>query len=160
EPLFFPGLSTDARLVERFPKAGKYCVRVEGFSGDGSADSVYQLRIVRGATAAPSLHAELPAGWDERQFTRDLTQDRLLVLARRGGLTLDGKSIEIVRGAPLAAHASAPREVPVMTVPGIVEGRIEQPGEAHLIRFKIDKRQDVAIEVETPEATLPRFNPV
>ena len=47
-----------------------------------------------------------------------------------------------------------------MTVPGVVEGRIARPGEAHSIRVKIDKAQDIAFEVETPEATLPRFNPV
>ncbi len=37
EPLSFPGLSTDARLVERFPHAGNYCLRVRGFSGEGGA---------------------------------------------------------------------------------------------------------------------------
>jgi hypothetical protein len=33
EPLYFPGLSTDARLVHRFERSGQYCVRVQGFSG-------------------------------------------------------------------------------------------------------------------------------
>ena len=47
-----------------------------------------------------------------------------------------------------------------MTVPGIVEGRLDQPGQAQVIHFKIEKPADLAIEVETPEATLPRFNPV
>src|SRR5262249_48760810 len=28
------------------------------------------------------------------------------------------------------------------------------------IRLKIDKPQDIALEIETPEATMPRFNPV
>src|SRR6266576_3945788 len=53
EPLSFPGLSTNARLVERFAKSGRYCVQVQGFSGQGSPDFVYQLRIVRGVTEAP-----------------------------------------------------------------------------------------------------------
>jgi len=48
----------------------------------------------------------------------------------------------------------------VMTPPGVIEGRIEKPGEAHVIQVKVDKAQDLAIEIETPEATMPRFNPV
>ena len=47
-----------------------------------------------------------------------------------------------------------------MTLPGVVEGCIGQPGEADVIRVKIEKAQDIAFEIETPEATLPRFNPV
>ena len=155
EPLSFPGLSTNARLVERFPKSGKYCVQVQGFSGQGSPDFVYQLRIVRGVTQAPSLHPEIAAAWEERQFTRSLSNDRLDELARRGGTRSIDKAVEIFHAAPEGAQ-----QIPVMTAPGMVEGRIEKPGEAHLIRLKVDKRQDLAIEVETPEATLPRFNPV
>ncbi|HTF64591.1 MAG TPA: hypothetical protein VK638_18065, partial [Edaphobacter sp.] len=50
--------------------------------------------------------------------------------------------------------------VPVMTPPGVVEGRIETPGEAHVIQLRLDKAQDLAIEIETPQATMPRFNPI
>jgi hypothetical protein len=155
EPLSFPGLSTNARLVERFPKSGKYCVQVQGFSGQGSPDFVYQLRIVRGVTEAPSLHPEITAAWEERQFTRVLSNDRLDELARRGGTPTSHTAVETFRAVPESA-----KEIPVMTAPGMVEGRIEKAGEAHLIHLKIDKRQDLAIEVETPGATLPRFNPV
>jgi hypothetical protein len=41
-----------------------------------------------------------------------------------------------------------------------VEGRITQPARADVIRFKLDAPQAIAMEIETPEATLPRFNPV
>src|SRR5262249_3570236 len=40
------------------------------------------------------------------------------------------------------------------------EGCIAQPGQADVIRVKIDRAQDIAFEVETPQATLPRFDPV
>ena len=63
--------------------------------------------------------------------------------------------METFRAVPEGA-----KEIPVMKAPGIVEGRIDQPGQAHLIHLKIDKPQEIAIEVQTPEATLPRFNPV
>src|SRR5437016_3923650 len=94
EPLYFPGLSTNARLVERFAKSGRYCVQVQGFSGQGSPDAVYQLRIVRGVTEAPSLHPDISAAWEERQFTRSLSKDRLDELARRGGTAPVAKAIE------------------------------------------------------------------
>ncbi len=160
EPLYFPGLSTDARLVQRFERAGKYCVRVAGFSGQGGPDCVYQLRIVRGQTAVPSLHPPLKADWTERAFTRHLANHHMEELARRSA------------GSPAGKTASEPASIPVMTaagknaglaavrIPVMIEGRIDDPGIAHLIRLNIEKPQALAIEVETPEATLPRFNPV
>lgn len=35
-----------------------------------------------------------------------------------------------------------------------------KPAEVHRVRLTVDKPQDLAIEVETPAATMPRFNPV
>ncbi len=155
EPLSFPGLSTDARLTHRFARAGKYCLRVQGFGGEGGPDAVYQLRIVPGVEPAPVLHPEGTPGWEERQFTRVLARDRLTELAHRGG---ESKQVS----APEVFHAAkeGTTEIPTMSPPGIVEGKIEHAGEAHAIRVRVDKPQDLAIEVETPQATLPRFNPV
>ncbi len=154
EPLYFPGLSTAARLVHRFERGGQYCVKVQGFSGQGGPDSVYRLRIAPEITPPPSLRPDSPANWEERQFTRVLSEDRLQELRKRGGLPLEGAAIEVYR----AARENAPP--PVMTAPGMVEGRIEQPAETHHIRLKVDRPQDLAIEIETPQATMPRFNPV
>ena len=63
--------------------------------------------------------------------------------------------MEIFRAVPEGA-----KEIPVMRAPGIVEGRIDRPGEAQVIHLKIDKPADIAIEVETPKATLPTSIPV
>ncbi len=155
EPLSFPGLSTDARLVERFPHAGKYRVQVKGFSGQGGADFVYELRIFPGVTPAPDLHPKLADSWEERQFTRQLKPDRLEELARRGGVPADSKAVETYHAVPQGSE-----QIPVMSAPGVIDGHIAQAGERHVIRLKIDKPQNLAIEVETPQATLPRFNPV
>src|SRR5207245_3934070 len=48
----------------------------------------------------------------------------------------------------------------VLSTPGRTAGRRDGPGVAPRIRLNIDRPHDLAIEVETPEATLPRFNPV
>jgi hypothetical protein len=155
DPLPFPGLSEDARLVYRFTHPGKYCVRVNSFDGKGGPDYAYMLRISRGVTVPPSLHPENPTGWDERQFTRAITGDWLEELARRGGSDEKPARPETYRAVP---EGSA--QIPVVTMPALVEGRITKPGEAHVILVKVEKAEDLAIEVETPQATLPRFNPV
>ncbi len=154
EPLHFPGLSHDARLVHRFERAGKYAVQVRAFGGQGGADYTYQLRIERGTGPMPSLHPTA-TGWEERQFTRNTAGDWLAQLAARGG-----RSGDAVRPETFRATADESAEPPVMTAPGVVEGRITKPAETHRIRLRIDSPKDLAIEVQTPEATMPRFNPV
>jgi hypothetical protein len=141
--------------VERFDHAGKYCLKVQGFSGQGGPDSVYRLRITPGVAPPPVLHPDLPSAWEERQFVRGLGRDRLRELAQRGGAAP-------AAGSPEVFHAASENaaEIPLMSAPGIVEGRIARPAEAHSIRLRVDKPQDLAIEIETPQATLPRFNPV
>jgi hypothetical protein len=155
EPLYFPGLSTDSQLVWRFARGGEYCIQVKGFAGQGGPDDVYQLRISPGVARAPTLHPKFESHWEERQFTRALTKDRLEQLAKRGGLDAQLSSPEIFRGTPEGSSQS-----PIVTLPAIIEGRLTRPGEAHLVRLKIDKPEDLAIELETPEATRPRFNPI
>ena len=154
EPLSFPGLSTDAHLVQHFAHGGKYRVSIKGFEGQGGPDCVYQLRIAPGVIPTPPLHPKVHESWEERQFTRAVAA-RVQELASRTGIDADNGSVEVYRAVPQGS-----KEIPVMSVPGIVEGRLDRPGEAHVIHLKVDKPQDLAIEVETPEATLPRFNPV
>lgn len=154
DPLSFPGLSTDARLTHRFDKAGRYCVKVAAFQGQGGPDYAYQLRVARGEAPAPSLHPAKPLDWPERRFTRRLGPDWLAKLAARG-IENSVAPIEtykaVVEGSP---------DVPVMNGAGMVEGRLARADEAHEIRLRIGEPRDFAIEIETPEATMPRFNPV
>jgi hypothetical protein len=105
--------------------------------------------------APPALHPKPSGLWEERQFTRNLASNRLEELAKRGGEPPAAKAMEIYHAAP---EGSA--QIPVMSAPGVVEGHIARSGEAHVIRLKVEKAQSLAIEVDTPEATLPRFNPV
>lgn len=155
EPLFFPGLSKDPRLVHRFDRAGKYLVQIASSSGQGGPDYVYRLRILPGVAPAPALHPKLSESWEEREFTRGMGSGWMAQLAGRGAADNSPKTAESFRAVKEGA-----KDVPVMTLPGIVEGRIAEPGEAHVIQLKIDKAQDLAIEIETPEATMPVFNPV
>lgn len=155
EPLFFPGLSTDARLVHRFEKAGDYLIQIGSFSGQGGPDYSYELKVTPGETPAPILHPNLTESWEERQFTRRISPDWTTKVAARGAEDPSPKSAETFRAVPEGAA-----EVPAFVPPGLVDGNIAHAGEAHVIHMNLEKAQDLAIEIETPEATLPRFNPV
>jgi hypothetical protein len=92
--------------------------------------------------------------WPERWFTRRIGAEWLAALAERG----NEKPLK-----PIEAYRAVVEEsvnVPVIDETGLIEGRIGQADQAHEIRLKIAAPRDLVIEVETPEATLPRFNPV
>src|SRR6188768_4049454 len=76
EPLNFPGLSRDAVLSYTLPHAGRFCIRVEGFAGQGGPDAVYELRLTGGpAPSKPDLRPVLRAAWEERELTRSMGDD-------------------------------------------------------------------------------------
>jgi hypothetical protein len=50
--------------------------------------------------------------------------------------------------------------VPEATLPFLVEGTIDQPGDLdRLVSFRVQPGRKLSFELETPEATLPDFNP-
>lgn len=158
EPLHFPGLSSDARLTYSFAKPGRYCVKVQAFSGQGGPDFAYTLRILDGVIPPSDLHPKHKENWDERLFTRSMPGDWIASLMRRGGKNPaddDAHAPETYR-----AVISGVKEIPVMKVPGVLEGRLTRPAEVHTIKLLIERPQELAFEIETPEGTLPRFNPV
>lgn len=148
EPLWVLGRRTDAHLTHTFARAGRYFLRLEAFSGQGGADYTYVLRTRAGAVPPPS---QTPAvkGWEERGFTRRLAPERLQQLAERGGEGAKKQPV-IETYAPGAT----------LRLPAAVEGVLAQPGETQRARFQVDKSMDLAIELETPDAAPPEFNPV
>jgi hypothetical protein len=149
EPVWVFGRSTDAHLTHRFARSGKYLLRVEAFAGQGGPDYSYELKIVPGNLAQDL--ATIPAVWAERVWTRRLDSDRLNQLAARGGKSEKQKSIETYRSGPEAA---------VFKIPGTLEGSLAEPGETHRAQFHLDRPADIAIEIETPSASPPFFNPI
>jgi hypothetical protein len=149
EPLWVIGLITDAYLVHKFERAGRYYLRLAAFSGQGGPDYGYQLKILSGEF--PRDEARESKAWEERGFSRRLSASRLNELAERGGSKQDRSPIETYR-------ASA--ELVTFKLPGTVEGSLAQPGESQRARFHIEGSQDIAIEVETPDSAPPVFNPI
>jgi hypothetical protein len=155
EPLYYPDFSTDAKLAHRFERGGPYLVRVQAFAGQGSLNYVYQLRVSEGRGDPPSLRPLPKPGWLEHTFTRHFAANWLTVLRGRGAPAGAPEPLETFH----AAKEQAP-SLPVMKVPGIVEGVISAPGETQRIAFNVKGAQDLVLEVETPDATTPLFNPV
>jgi len=155
EPLHFPGLASNPRLTYVFAKGGKYCLRVNAFTGQGGPDFVYELRITPAETPAPTLHPKRKETWEERQFTRVVSAEWMRDIAKRSGAKVDPKVPEIY-----TAVSADSREIPIMSAPGIIQGTIRKPAEVDRIKLRVDKPQDLAFEIETPSATMPRFNPI
>ena len=126
--------------------------------------------------------------WQERSFTRKLQPDRLKVLWSRtvkvpeqeAGHGNGGSSSNPLGGpATEGEHEDADLSggaalIPILveqepndgldqalevSVPVIIEGTIERPGDVDTFRFKVESRQPLAFEIETPQATPPRFYP-
>lgn len=150
EPVWVFGETTDAHLVHRFAKAGEYVLRVEAFAGQGGPDYDYELKIVPGAQRPDWPHRG-KGGWDERDWSRRLESSRLNQLTVRGGKEAKASAMETYRGAA---------EPVSFKLPGTIEGTLAQPGEIHRARFHLDKPADIAIEIETPAAAPPFFNPI
>jgi len=150
EPVWVFGRATDPLLVHRFARAGEYLLRIEAFAGQGGPDYSYALKIAPGAPAQQAPGAA-KGGWDERGWTRKLDAVRLSQLAGRGGA--DTKQ-------PPAETYRASAEPVSFRIPGAIEGTLAQPGAIHRARFQLDKPADIAIEIETPAASPPFFNPL
>ena len=150
EPVWVFGKSTDAYLVHRFAKAGDYLLRVEAFAGQGGPDYSYELQVAPGALPR-DVEAGSGGGGDERGWTRRLDAERLSQLQKRGGKESKQPTIETYRAAAAPA---------LFKIPGTLEGTLAQPGETHRARFHLDKPADIAIEIETPAAAPPYFNPI
>jgi hypothetical protein len=150
EPAWVFGKSTDAYLVYRFTKAGDYLVRVEAFAGQGGPDYSYELKIVPGSLPQDVSAAD-EGVWEDRNWTRPLEATRLSQLEKRGGKDGQHSSIETYRASSQPA---------VFSIPGTLEGVLAHAGETHRARFHLDKPADIAVEMETPAAAPPYFNPI
>ena len=150
EPAWVIGKPTDAHLIHRFEKAGRYLLRVEAFAGQGGPDYSYSLRIAEGELP-PSWADASGGGSDDRSWTRRLDGTRLAKLAERGGVNGKQPDVETYRASPDPA---------TVKLPATLEGALALPGEIHRARFRVDKPSDIAFEFETPGAAPPYFNPL
>jgi len=173
EPIHFPGYANDARLTYRFDQGGRYLVRVGSFLGPGSEDHVYQLRV------APSMRDERggmhrtqfrpastpPVPWEERSYTRKIGPDRMDELWARSVKPVKVKAddnkrdLSLFEGAIRVTRLDAGGDEKEVTLPALIEGAIESAGNVDRVNFAARRGDRVALEIETPDATVPDFNP-
>jgi hypothetical protein len=166
EEVSYPGFPVNAAITYKFPRKGRYLVRVNGFLGESGSDYSYQLSIRRASTDQAQADlmrpAHLPSStaavvWEERSWKRELGPDRLKVLSSRAGESSVAKDVPIVRlDGPDNKGSVGP--VPV-TIPALLEGTIEHPADIDRVKFKVKAGDRIAIEVETVRKTVPQFNP-
>lgn len=168
-------------IATRIPRSGLYLLEVGSFYNLGGGEFSYQLRVTSSGPTTPKL----PAGngsrsqpWRERSFSRPIRSDHIRqVLARtvepsKGVNTVstgdntccEKKESNLDRTAYSIVREQEPNEdnrsVPEATLPFLVEGTIDQPGDVdRVVSFRVQSGQKLSFELETPEATLPNFNP-
>jgi hypothetical protein len=172
----------------RFDEDGQYLLQVSGVFGQGCPDCTYQVRVSSGEET-PELETQLEEPrneWPERSFARKLPDDWITKLEARavqgGGSKTQAENASSAQGGNSAATAE-PRPTPtpdlashpvsvvkvkpndgvaqpqVISIPAVLEGAIERPGELDSFQFKVEAGQKLAFEVETPKTKPPYFNP-
>ncbi len=177
-----------SRLTYRVLQGGRYALEVSSLFGTGSPDCSYQLRMAPSAEPSGlRQEPQIPPGeWRARSFRRKLENDWIATLRSRmvetegssatgtqGASTrargaVSDEAVEVVEGVEAAASPSLvrerdpnnnPEEALQISLPSILEGTIEQPGDIDSFRFQVKAGQRLAFEIETPEAEPPHFHP-
>lgn len=174
-----------SRLTYQVLQGGPYALEVSSLFGKGSPDCSYQLRIA--PSAEPSgLGGEpqtLTAEWRARSFRRKLENDWITTLRSRmvgtesssaagtEGVSKGAVSDEAAEAVEMVEVATSPSSVPErepnnnpekalqISLPSILEGTIERPGDIDSFRFQVKAGQKLAFEIETFEAEPPHFHP-
>ncbi len=157
EPVSYPNLSTEAVLRYKFDAAGEYLVRVNGFWGHGGAGQEYTLRVTRGDVERQD--EAKPREWTERKWTRPLSGDRMRELWARALPSLAAAAKPVPAVDADAEPTTAPVEPQKIQLPTMVTGAIERPGDIDRVRFAVKEGERIALEVETPDKTVPLINP-
>ena len=171
------------RIETRVRQPGLYLLEVGSFYNLGGAEFSYQLRVTPSGPAVPERTPPTGNGsgsepWRERSFSRPIRPDHIRRIRARtvepgngagaaaaaNGTPLQEKGRDSGQAAYSIIQEQEPNEgggpVSVATVPFLVEGAIDQPGDVdRLVSFQVQPGQKLSFELETPEATLPDFNP-
>lgn len=171
------------RIETRVGQAGLYLLEVGSFYNLGGAEFSYQLRVEPNGPVAPqrlqaTANGSGPEPWQERSFSRPIRPDHIRrILARTVEPDNGAGAATAGNGGPLQEEGSdsartfysiireqEPNDsggpTPEATLPFLVEGAIDQPGDLdRLVSFRVQPGQKLSFELETPEASLPDFNP-
>ena len=171
-------------LIEtRVRQPGLYLLEVGSFYNLGGDEFSYHLRVTPNGPEVPQRRPATSNGsgsqpWQERNFSRPIRPDhirRILARTVEAGNGVGASSAgngpppkEKANGPGSATYSIIREQEPnddstptaVATLPFLVEGAIDQPGDLdRLVSFRVRPGRKLSFELETPEATLPDFNP-
>ena len=172
----------------RVVQTGQYAVEVSSLFGKGSPDSAYELQVFANDRPALAKE-QTERDWLRSagsSFDRKVGADWIGTLQSRaaeeaekpgsgvasGSAAVDGAvpSAEkemagspAVSPEPIQLSEAEPNDkmdgaVPI-SVPTVIEGAIDRPGDIDIFRFKVERGQKLAFEIETPDRKPPQFNP-
>jgi hypothetical protein len=97
------------------------------------------------------------SAWSERSWKRELKPDRLKPLWSRA---IPPKTIPEIPVLKIDddPHGASSEPVPV-TLPVLIEGSLENPGDVDRVKFRVQDGDRIAVEVQTLQKTIPQFNP-
>lgn len=170
----------------KFLEDGQYFLQVSGLFGQGCPDCTYQVRVVsaEGPSGSIARYEPTHSEWLERSLSRSLTANWIAALEARSVKGPEAASakesassqVSSVRSAverepkqlnrptePLVVMEREPNErasqAESTSVPAVIEGTIEHPGDVDSFKFKVDAGRKLAFEVETSHVQPPYFNP-
>jgi len=173
----------------RFKRDGQFFLEVSGLYGEGCPDCAYELRIAprQAGKSFDAGNDQFGSAWKERSFDRRLKDAWLHALEARtveGGIGLEtgvesadtnqangtGPStvqesthVPSILSQPAKWEEQEPNDdaahAQPITIPGIVEGTIDRPGDVDSFRFTVKPSTKLAFEFETPDTGPPQFNP-
>ena len=177
------------RVTYRPLQEGRYAVEVSSLFGKGSPDCSYQLRIAPSKESFGSGHEApgRQRTWRARTFSRRLESDWITTLHSRTVIADEGPSagdavdtstqragessdvpadaVELTEVARIPASVSerepnsSVNNALKISIPAIVEGSIDRPGDIDSFRFRVNPGQKLAFEIEAPESKPPHFHP-
>ena len=172
----------------RVLQGGRYYVELSSIFGKGSPDGFYELRIaLRKDQPIDSDLTKPLAGWEERSFKRRLEQNWVKALKARSvrppepaalhanasttgqklgsahGSDTERTQVQAVRATVSLVTEREPNDRPAqaqeVSIPALIEGVIQRPGDIDSFKFKVKPGQKLSFEIETPELKPPLFNP-
>ena len=181
-------IQMDLPRTYKFQEDGLYFLQVSGLFGQGCPDCTYQVRIFSAEKPSGQYAQGNPirSEWSERDLTRNLGDHWITQLDAR---SVKGSKVRATAPLAASAHGNTegpkadpepkqalnlpsvlstvavqkvsdgPDPIRGISLPAVIEGTIEHPGDLDSFRFKVDPGQKLAFEVETPDAQPPYFNP-
>ena len=172
----------------RVVQTGQYAVEVSSLFGKGSPDSAYELQVFADdkpplakeqterhwlRSAGSSFDRKVGADWMVTLQSRAAEEAEKLPSGVGSGSAVAGGTVPSPEKEMAGAPAVSPEPIHLsetepndkmdgavpISVPTVIEGAIDRPGDIDVFRFKVERGQKLAFEIETPNRKPPQFNP-